>query len=172
MAVRDVVKHGSSSLRGNVARIIEIDDGVLQLIDDLIDTMRDGATPGVGLAAPQIDVARAVIVAEPPPDHEGSDAVYRGAVALINPELVVASGPSVVIEEGCLSCPGVTAEVERPGSVIIKGLDRDGVDVRLEVTGALARIFQHEIDHLKGKFFFDHLNPIKRQLVKARIRRT
>lgn len=172
MAIRDVVKQGSVSLQGNVEHIDRIDQGVLDLIDDLIDTMREGATPGVGLAAPQIGVARAVIVAEPPPDYEGSEAIYRGVVALVNPEIVLASGAPVVIEEGCLSCPGVTAEVERPGSVIVKGLDRDGKPVKLEVSGALARIFQHEIDHLNGKFFFDHLNPIKRQLVKARIRRT
>lgn len=172
MAIREVVRHGSVSLQGNVEWISDVDAGVLELIDDLIDTMRDGETPGVGLAAPQIGVARAVIVAEPPPDHEGEQAIYRGAVALVNPEIVVASGSPVVIEEGCLSCPGVTAEVERSGSVIVKGLDRDGNAVKLEVSGALARIFQHEIDHLHGKFFFDHLNPIKRQLVKARIRRT
>jgi len=172
MAIRDVVRQGDTALDGNVQQVEKIDDEVLQLIDDLIDTMRDGPTPGVGLAAPQIGVTRAVIVAEPPPDHEGTEAIYRGAVALVNPEIVMASGAPVVIEEGCLSCPGVTAEIERPGSVIVKGLDREGKDVRLEVTGALARIFQHEIDHLHGRFFFDHLNPFRRQLVKARIRRT
>ncbi len=172
MAIRDVVRHTDAALQGNVERIEKVDQEVLELIDDLIDTMREGATPGVGLAAPQIGVARAVIVAEPPPEYEGAEGKHRGAIALVNPEIVLASGAPVVIEEGCLSCPGVTAEVERPGSVIVKGLDRDGKPVRLEVTGALARIFQHEIDHLNGKFFFDHLNPIKRQLVKARIRRT
>jgi len=172
MAIRDVVRQGDTALDGKVQQVEKIDDEVLQLIDDLIDTMRDGPTPGVGLAAPQIGVTRAVIVAEPPPDHEGTEAIYRGAVALVNPEIVMASGAPVVIEEGCLSCPGVTAEIERPGSVIVKGLDREGKDVRLEVTGALARIFQHEIDHLHGRFFFDHLNPFRRQLVKARIRRT
>ncbi|MFH1501964.1 MAG: peptide deformylase [Candidatus Eisenbacteria bacterium] len=172
MAIREVVRHGSSSLTGKVEHVANVDDGVRALIEDLIDTMRDGATPGVGLAAPQVGDTRAVIVAEPPPDHEGTEAIYRGAIVLVNPEVAVVSGSPVVIEEGCLSCPGVTAEVERPASVIVKGLDRDGNPVKLEVSGALARIFQHEIDHLNGKFFFDHLNPIKRQLVKARIRRT
>ncbi|MBD3347678.1 MAG: peptide deformylase [Candidatus Eisenbacteria bacterium] len=172
MAVREIVRQGDSALQGNVDKIDKIDDEVLELIDDLIDTMRESETPGVGLAAPQIGVPRAVIVAEPPPDHEGTEAIYRGAVALVNPEVVVASGAPVVIEEGCLSCPGVTAEIERPGNVIVKGLDREGNAVKLEVFGALARIFQHEIDHLNGRFFFDHLNPFRRQLVKARIRRT
>ena len=172
MAVRDIVKQGNPALSASVEQVVKIDGEVLQLIDDLIDTMREGETPGVGLAAPQIGVSRAVVVAEPPPDHEGTEAIYRGAVALVNPEVVVASGAPVVIEEGCLSCPGVTAEIERPDHVIVKGLDRDGKPVKLEVSGALARIFQHEIDHLHGRFFFDHLNPFRRQLVKARIRRT
>ena len=110
-------------------------------------------------------------VAQPPPEYEGTEAVHDGAIVLLNPEIVYSSGHEV-IEEGCLSCPGVTADVERPSSIIVKGLDRDMNEAKLEVEGALARIFQHEIDHLYGKFFFDYLNPIKRQLVKARIRRT
>lgn len=171
MAVRKIVKHGDPVLLGEAKKVDEITDGVLMLIDDLIDTMREGETPGVGLAAPQIGERVAVAVAEPPPEHEGSDAVYRGAIVLVNPEIVFASGREI-IEEGCLSCPGVTAEVERPSTVIVKALDREGTPIKLEVSGALARIFQHEIDHLDGKFFFDHLNPIKRQLFRARIRRT
>jgi peptide deformylase len=148
-----------------------VTDEILTLVDDMIDTMRNGETPGVGLAAPQIGRSLSIIVAEPPPDYAGTEAVHNGAVVLMNPEIVYSKGHTI-IEEGCLSCPGVTAEVGRPSHVVIKGLDRDGNAVKLEVEGALARIFQHEVDHLHGKFFFDHLNPIKRQLVKARIRRT
>lgn len=172
MAIRQIVTHGNRTLADGARRVDEIDDEIRSLIDDLIDTMRDGEMPGVGLAAPQVGSPHAVIVAQPPPDYEGRDAVYRGAVVLVNPEIVIETGSRVLIEEGCLSCPGATAEVERAGGVVVKGLDHDGNAVRLEVDGALARIFQHEIDHLNGKFFFDHLNPIKRQLVKARIRRT
>ena len=172
MAVRQVVRHGDRALAGSARQVGEITDDIRRLIDDMIDTMREGERPGVGLAGPQVGDPHAVIVAQPPPDYEGTEAVYRGAVVLVNPEIVVTTGAPVSIEEGCLSCPGVTAEVERAPGIIIKGLDRDGKAVRLEVGGALARIFQHEIDHLNGKFFFDHLNPIKRQLVKARIRRT
>ncbi|MBM3307812.1 MAG: peptide deformylase [Candidatus Eisenbacteria bacterium] len=171
MAILPVSKHGDRILSKRARPVTEITDEVRTLIDDMVETMRLGETPAVGLAAPQVGRDLAVIVAEPPPDHEGTEALYRGAVVLVNPEVVHASG-SDVIEEGCLSCPGVTAEVERPGSIVVKGLDRDGRPVKLEVSGALARIFQHEIDHLTGRFFFDHLNPIKRQLLKARIRRT
>ncbi len=171
MAVREVVKHGHEVLTGGLPEIKEITPEIRRVVDDMIDTMREGDPPGVGLAGPQIGEALPVIVAEPPPEHEGDDAVYRDAVVLINPKIIMASGREV-IEEGCLSCPGVTAEVERPSQVVVSGLDIEGRPAKLEVTGALARIFQHEIDHLNGKFFFDHLNPLKRQLVKARIRRT
>ena len=171
MAVLPTTKHGNPVLTARVEPIESVTDEILTLVDDMIDTMRNGETPGVGLAAPQIGRALSIIVAQPPPDHEGTEAVHNGAVVLMNPEIVYSKGHTI-IEEGCLSCPGVTAEVGRPSHIVIKGLDRDGNAVKLEVEGALARIFQHEVDHLHGKFFFDHLNPIKRQLVKARIRRT
>ena len=171
MAILRTTKHGEPVLTSKTRPVEKITDEVLKLIDDMIDTMRNGETPGVGLAAPQVGESLSIIVAEPPPDHEGTEAVYNGAVVLLNPEIVFMKGHTI-IEEGCLSCPGVTAEVERPSHIVIKGLDRDGEHVKLEVEGALARIFQHEVDHLHGRFFFDHLNPIKRQLVKARIRRT
>ncbi len=171
MAILEVVKQGHPVLVEGVKHVEAIDDEIRTLIDDMIDTMRNGETPAVGLAAPQVGRAMAIIVAEPPPDHEGEDAIYDGAVVLINPEIILGSGHTVV-EEGCVSCPGITADVERPARVVIKGLDRDGNEVKLDVDGALARIFQHEVDHLMGKFFFDHINPIKRQLLKSRIRRT
>lgn len=171
MAILRIVRHGDPVLTGRMEPVAEITDDIRKLVDDMIDTMRNGETPGVGLAAPQVGRALMLVVAEPPPDHEGTEAVHDGAIVLANPEIVFSSG-NTVIEEGCLSCPGVTAEVERPSHVVVKGLDREGEPVRLEVEGALARIFQHEIDHLRGKFFFDYLNPIKRQLLKARIRRT
>ena len=171
MAILRTTKHGEPVLTAKTRPVEKITDEILTLIDDMIDTMRNGETPGVGLAAPQVGESWSIIVAEPPPDHEGTEAVYDGAVVLLNPEIVFMKGHTI-IEEGCLSCPGVTAEVERPSHIVIKGLDREGTPVKLEVEGALARIFQHEVDHLHGRFFFDHLNPIKRQLVKARIRRT
>ncbi len=171
MRVLPVVKHGDPVLTNGVEQISEVTDEIRSLIDDMIYTMRNGDTPAVGLAAPQIGRAIALIVAEPPPEYKGLEAVHDGAVVVINPEIVYGVGATVV-EEGCLSCPGITADVQRPATVIVKGLDRDGRPVKLEAEGALARIFQHEVDHLHGKFFFDHLNPIKRQLLKSRIRRT
>jgi len=171
VAVLHILRQGHRVFSQGAKPVTEITDDVRKLIDDMVETMRRSETPGVGLAAPQVGHPLAIIVAEPPPDHEGTEALYEGAIVLMNPEVVYSSG-SDVIEEGCLSCPGITAEVERPRRVVVKGMDRDGREVKLEVSGALARIFQHEIDHLHGKFFFDHLNPLRRQLLKSRIRRT
>ncbi len=171
MALLKLARHDDPVLAGGVKLVEEVTDDIRKLVDDMIDTMRHGETPGVGLAGPQVGVPLAIVVAEPPPEHEIKEALHDGAIALLNPEIVFSSGRAV-IEEGCLSCPGVTVEVDRPSHVIVKGMDLDSNGVRLEVEGALARIFQHEIDHLEGRFFYDHLNAIRRQLVKARIRRT
>lgn len=171
MAVLPVVKHGDPVLTSGVEIISDVTDDVRRLAQDMIDTMRNGEIPGVGLAAPQVGEAVALIVVQPPPEYEGAQAELDGAIALLNPEVIYSSGHEV-IEEGCLSCPGPTAEVERPSHVVVTGMDLEGRKVKFEVRGALARIFQHEIDHLNGKFFFDRINPLKRQLLKARIRRT
>ncbi len=171
MAILKFVRHDDPVLTDGVEPIREVTDEIRRLVDDMVETMRRGERPGVGLAGPQVGKALAIVVAEPPPEYEGQEALRDGAIVLLNPEVVLASGHAVV-EEGCLSCPGVTVDIQRPSHVIVKGLDLDMQEVKLEVEGALARIFQHEIDHLHGRFFFDHLNPLKRQLVKARIRRT
>lgn len=171
MAVLPIVKQGNPVLTGGVSAVTAVTEEIRALARDMVDTMRNGETPGVGLAAPQVGEAVALIVAQPPPEYEGTQAELDGAIALLNPEIIYSSGHEV-IEEGCLSCPGPTAEVERPSHVVVTGMDLEGQKVKFEVRGALARIFQHEIDHLNGKFFFDRINPIKRQLLKARIRRT
>ena len=156
MAILPTTKHGNPVLTGRVKPIKKVTDEIITLVDDMIDTMRNGETPGVGLAAPQVGEALSIIVAEPPPGHEGTGAIHDGAVVLLNPEIVYAKG-NTVIEEGCLSCPGVTAEVERPSHVVIKGMDLEGNAVKLEVEGALARIFQHEVDHCQGVLFIDRI---------------
>lgn len=165
MAVLPIRKHGDPLLTGGVSPVEKITDEIRKLIDDMIDTMSDAEA--VGVSAPQVGVALAIIVARPPPDS----VEHEGPIVLLNPEIVFTDGAEV-IEEGCLSCPGITAEIERPSHLVVTGLDAGGARVKLEVKGALARIFQHEIDHLEGRFFIDHLHPIRRQLLKARIRRT
>ena len=129
-------------LRGKAKRVGRIDDFVKRLVDDMFETMR--AAPGVGLAAPQIGVPLRVIVVE----YEDEQ------FSVINPEITNASG-EITDEEGCLSSPNWQAPVSRATNVLVKGRDRNGKEVRIKAEGWLARIFQHEVDHLEGVLFLD-----------------
>lgn len=143
MAIRPIITdHEHKILRGKAKRVGRIDDSVRRLIDDMFDTVR--AAPGVGLAAPQIGVPLRVIVIE----YEDE------SFAVINPELVKVSG-QITDEEGCLSAPHWQGPVNRATSVVVKGRDRHGNPVRIKAEDWLARIFQHEIDHLEGVLFLD-----------------
>ena len=137
---------GDPVLREKARRVKNIDAGILRLIDDMIDTMH--AAPGVGLAAPQVGVSLRVVVIETPDD---------GLLTLINPEIVKSSGERRLME-GCLSVPGYQAEVPRSAQVTVKALDRDGKEVRLKaVDSLLAQALEHEIDHINGILYIDHL---------------
>ena len=132
-------------LRGKAKRVGRIDDSTKRLIDDMIETMRDA--PGVGLAAPQVGVPLRVIVVE----YE--DELY----SVVNPEIVKSNG-AVTDEEGCLSAPNWQGPVTRASNVLVKGRDRNGKEVRIRAEGWLARIFQHEVDHLDGILFLDKVH--------------
>ena len=149
---------GEPVLRQRSAEVGAVTDDVRRLIDDMFDTM--DAAKGVGLAANQVGVARRVAVI----DAEGS------RFALVNPVLLSAEGRSVA-EEGCLSIPEIYGDVSRPDRIVIEATDRDGTRFRKEATGLKARAIQHEIDHLDGILFLDHLSLIKRQMLLARYRR-
>src|SRR6266545_2159096 len=151
MAVRSITveplnaTHKDTILRGKSKRVGRIDDSTKRLIDDLIETMR--SAPGVGLAAPQVGVPLRVIVVE----YE--DELYT----VVNPEIVKSSG-EVTDEEGCLSAPNWQGPVSRASNVLVKGRDRNGREVRIKADGWLARIFQHEVDHLDGTLFLDKVH--------------
>jgi peptide deformylase len=130
------------TLRGKAKRIGRIDDSTKRLIDDMIETMREA--PGVGLAAPQVGVPLRVIVVEYEDD----------LFTVVNPEIVKTSG-EITDDEGCLSAPNWQGPVTRAGAVLVKGRDRNGKEVRIKADGWLARIFQHEVDHLDGVLFLD-----------------
>ena len=132
-------------LRGKAKRVGRIDDYVRRLIDDMFDTMRDA--PGVGLAAPQVGVPLRVIVVEYEDER----------FAVVNPEIIKSAG-EITDEEGCLSAPHWQGPVSRASSVTVKGRDRDGKEVRVRAEGWLARIFQHEVDHLEGTLFLDKVH--------------
>lgn len=155
MAVRHIVTVGedNSVLREKARRVRKVDLSIQMLIDDMVETMR--AAPGVGLAAPQVGVPLRVIVVETPEaeDQPGSGKLYT----LVNPEIIRASDEVEEGEEGCLSIPGWIGLVERHVWVTVKGLDRKGREVRIKAQNFLARVLQHEIDHLNGVLFTDRL---------------
>ncbi len=142
-------------LRAKAKKVPRIDASIQKLIDDMIDTMR--AAPGVGLAAPQVGVSLRVIVIEIPGEEP---------LALVNPEVVKKSGRRR-LWEGCLSVPGYQAEIDRSETVVVKGLDRNGKQVRLKAgDNLLAQALEHEIDHINGILYIDYLESPD-QLVKV-----
>ena len=159
MTVRTLHILGSPVLRQQSAAVRTVDDEVRRLVDDLFDTMR--AAKGVGLASNQIGVARRVAVVDvgdeaPPP------------LVLINPVILERSDEDETAEEGCLSIPEIFGDVTRPARVVVEALDRDGNTFRAEAHGYKARAIQHEIDHLDGILFLDHLSAVKRNLLLSK----
>lgn len=140
-------------LRRPAAPVDGVDDELRQLADAMVATLVKRV--GYGLAAPQIGVSRRVIVVD----------VEDDLYVLANPEVVETGPETESFTEGCLSIPGVEADVERPHRAVIDGLSMDGEPVRIETEGLLARVFQHEIDHLNGVLFIDHLSRVKRRQV-------
>jgi peptide deformylase len=161
MTLRTIVTLPEPVLRRKARPVTAFDQDLQTLIDDMIETMRQA--PGVGLAAPQVNVPQRVIVieyAEQPEEGEESTETEPKEVrpklyVVVNPELGKPSPEMVTGVEGCLSIPGLVGEVERHQAVQIKGLNRRGQPVKLKADGWLARIFQHEIDHLNGVLFTD-----------------
>ncbi len=154
MALREIITIEDPILRKKAHKVQRFDRELSQLIDDMIETMR--AAPGVGLAAPQVGVLQRVIVVEVPKDEEDPEAgtlLYE----MVNPEIVKASREIEEGEEGCLSIPGYVGDVPRHCMVVVRGQDRFGRPVRVRARGFLARVFQHEIDHLDGILFIDRV---------------
>jgi peptide deformylase len=147
---------GDPILREKCKKVGRLSKSVQTLIDDMVDTMHDA--PGIGLAAPQVGVPLRVIVAQIPEDDE--DDLAAGKLFVVyNPEIVKASGEHFP-EEGCLSVPGYVANVRRAFNVVVTGKDRRGRDQRVKASGRLAQVFQHEIDHVDGVLFIDHLDSL------------
>ncbi|HEY8148319.1 MAG TPA: peptide deformylase, partial [Vicinamibacteria bacterium] len=163
MAVRPIVKYGHPMLHKPSEPVREIDGTVRKLLDDMVETMY--AAPGIGLAAPQIAVPLRVIVVDLSVGEETGQ-----LIKLINPEFVVRQGEQRH-DEGCLSVPGFGGSPVRPERVVVKGLDPDGQERTYEGTELLARAFCHEIDHIDGLLFVDRLTPLKRDLMKRKLRK-
>ena len=145
MALRNLVLEGDPLLRKTSRPVDEITPRIIKLLDDMADTMYYGGR-GIGIAAPQVGVLRRVFIVDVGDEH--------GLIEFINPEILEASG-SQTDNEGCLSVPGKTCEVERPSHIKVKATDRNGNEFELEAEGLLARCICHENDHLNGVLFID-----------------
>jgi peptide deformylase len=161
MAIRDILEVPDPRLTRAAAPVERIDDELQQLLDDMLETMY--AAPGIGLAAPQVGVLKRVFVADL--GEEGA----RAPLFIINPELVWRSEASNVAEEGCLSLPQQYGEVSRASEVRVRYLDRKGLEREIAADGLLARCLQHEMDHLDGILFTDHLSALKRALILRKL---
>lgn len=181
MSVREIIHIPDPLLREASKPVERIDDDLLHLLDDMAETMYEA--PGIGLAGVQIAVPLRIItvdvaereqreeneegqepVAEAEPETEPKE-VKRNPIFLINPRIVKLTDELSTYEEGCLSIPDYYAEVERPAGCTVTYLDRDGKEQTIEATGLLSTCLQHEIDHLDGKLFIDHISRLKREMV-------
>jgi len=163
MALLTIVNCMDSVLRKKCLKIESIDETLVALADDMIETMY--AASGLGLAANQVGVSSDLFVID-----VGIDKEKRDPVIIINP-MITASEDKIMAEEGCLSIPEVFAEVKRSQRVEVKGYDLKGNELRYEADGFLARAFQHEMDHLNGVLFWDNLSKVKRDILQRKFKK-
>ena len=169
MAILDILNYPEKSLLKPSVPVENIDDEIKELVKNMGETMFDA--PGVGLAAPQVGVNKRIIVYDThadDPDFQGKKTEFT---ALINPEIVEASGSITSEGEGCLSVVDFTADVKRYENVTVTALDIDGNPVKMETSGIIAVIMQHEIDHLDGILFIDRISVLKRAMYKKKIKK-
>ncbi len=163
MAKLDILKIGHPTLAKKAEPVTVFDKDLARLARDMVETLH--AAPGVGLAAPQVDVSRRLIVVDLSIGENPDELII-----LVNPEIVSREG-EVVCEEGCLSVPDITEKVARPQKVKVRGSDLEGREFAVEGEEMLARALCHEIDHLDGKLFIERLSPLKRALVRKKLRK-
>ena len=159
MSIRQILHYPDPRLRRIAAPVARVDDEVRRLLDDMAETMYQA--PGIGLAAVQVDVALRVVVIDISPER---NALHE----FVNPEIVMRDGVHIM-EEGCLSVPGVYDTVQRAQQVRVRALDRNGHPFELDADGLLAVCIQHEIDHLDGKVFVDYLSRLKQQRIRKKL---
>ena len=165
MTIRPILIHPDPRLKKACASIASINDELKKLADDMLSTMYDA--PGIGLAAPQIGILQRLIVL----DCDKDEGVEPDPIVMFNPEIIHESDSRSTYDEGCLSIPDQYAEVERPAEVAVRRMDRDGAIREAEFDGLWATCVQHEIDHLNGVLFIDHLKPLKRQMITRKMQK-
>ena len=162
MAILPILEYPDPRLRKKAKPVVTVDDDIKRLVDDMFETIVD--SHGIGLAASQVDVHQRVIV---------MDLMEDGSQprVFINPEIEVLNDTTEPYDEGCLSVPGFYETVARPSNVMISALDREGKPFKETASGLLAICIQHEIDHLEGKLFVDYLSPLKRQIIRKKMKK-
>ena len=163
MAVLPIRIYPDSVLRRRAQPVEHVDEALLRLIDDMVETMY--AAPGIGLAAPQVGVSLRVFVVDV---TSGQDP--NGVIAAINPQISRVEGREQA-DEGCLSLPGIYGPTPRPAEVLLRCTNRAGEEVEIPAHGLMARAFQHEMDHLEGRFFFNRMGPVARDIVLRKFKR-
>lgn len=166
MAIRPIVTVPDPILRETSAPVERVDDDTRSLVDDMLETMYDA--PGIGLAAIQVGVPRRIVVLDVA--HKDDDD-NRQPICMINPEIVAIGGELRPYEEGCLSLPDVLVDIERPATLTVRYVDRDGEQRELAADGLLATAIQHEVDHLDGKLIIDFLSRLKRDMVVRKLKK-
>ncbi len=161
MSILEIIKFPAPILRQPARPFERVDEDVRRLLDDMLETMYDA--PGIGLAAPQVGVSRRALVMD-----IARDDAPKAPLFMINPEIIERGDEGRTHEEGCLSLPELFAEVERPASCRVRYLDRDGRAQEIVCEGLLSTVVQHEVDHLDGVLFIDHLTRLKRHMLIRR----
>jgi len=163
MSLFNILEYPDPRLREKCLPVKSVDDRIRKIFDDMAETMY--AAPGVGLAAAQVGVKERLIVVDVGDDEETGRQSHLYKLA--NPEVISKSG-TIEYEEGCLSLPGMKEVVKRAEKVVVEGLDENGKKIQVEADGLLAVCFQHEIDHINGVLFIDHISRIKREMLLSR----
>jgi peptide deformylase len=167
MAILPIIEAPDPRLKVVSTAVDVVDDAVRSLIDDMFETMYDA--PGIGLAAIQVGVAQRILVIDLQEKNEETDETIRNPMVFINPEILEESEELTVYNEGCLSVPEQYADVARPSVVRAQWLDRDGNTRNELIDGLLATCLQHEMDHLEGILFIDHLSKLKRDILLKKL---
>jgi peptide deformylase len=164
MSKLDILTYPDKFLNEPTKPLENIDGNVQQMIDDMAATMYEA--PGIGLAAIQVGWDKSLLIYDIAPRDE-----KRQLHVLINPQIVTTEGEIISENEGCLSVPDFRSDVKRAANITVEGHDREGKPIRMDAEGLLAIVLQHEIDHLNGTLFIEHISSLKRQMYKRRVRK-
>lgn len=164
MTILKILTYPDKFLTKSTKPVENIDEKIQNLIEDMASTMYQA--PGIGLAAIQVGCDKSLLV------YDVSDRDEKRSLhVLINPRIVSSEGTTISEEEGCLSVPDFKADVKRAASILVEGVDREGKPLRIEAQGLLSVMLQHEIDHLNGTLFIDHISSLKREIYKRRVQK-